>query len=156
MLCHALGCKFKLWWWQTLFWTQAQHLRFLHDSIWFLWFDTIFCLSNLSCELWNRKLTKFILRNVGNWPVSLMVMVKAVAVALTGGIQWMANTMLMSPNIHLQGTIMEKLETIVYDVKITRHLGFSLSIEMLTSPMSAFFLWYSSEWNIINKNVMRC
>jgi len=68
-----------------------------------------------------------------------MVMVKAVAVALTGGIQWMANTMLMSPNIHLQGTIMEKLETIVYDVKITRHLGFSLSIEMLTPPMSAFF-----------------
>ena len=29
---------------------------FIHDSIWFVWFDTIICLSNLSCELWNRKL----------------------------------------------------------------------------------------------------
>ena len=38
------------------FWTQAQHWRFIHDSIWFIWFDTIICLSNLSCELWNRKL----------------------------------------------------------------------------------------------------
>ena len=55
-LCHALGCEFKPWWWQTLFQTQAQHLCFLHDSIWFIWFDTIICLSNLSCELWNRKL----------------------------------------------------------------------------------------------------
>ena len=27
-----------------------------HYSIWFFWFDTINCLSNLSCELWNRKL----------------------------------------------------------------------------------------------------
>ena len=34
----------------------AQHLHFLHDSIWFIWFETIICLSNLSCELWNRKL----------------------------------------------------------------------------------------------------
>ena len=55
-LCHALGCEFKPWWWQTLFRTQAQHLCFIHDSIWFIWFDTIICLSNLSCELWNRKL----------------------------------------------------------------------------------------------------
>ena len=39
-----------------LFRTQAQHLCFLHDSIWLIWFDTIICLSNLSCELWNRKL----------------------------------------------------------------------------------------------------
>ena len=30
---------------QTLFWTQAQHLCFIHDSIWFIWFDTIICLS---------------------------------------------------------------------------------------------------------------
>ena len=35
---------------------QAQHLSFIYDSIWFIWFDTIICLSNLSCELWNRKL----------------------------------------------------------------------------------------------------
>ena len=53
-LCHALGCELKPWWQQTLFRTQAQHLHFLHDSIWFIWFDTI--MSNLSCELWNRKL----------------------------------------------------------------------------------------------------
>ena len=26
------------------------------DSIWFIWFDTFICLSNLSCYLWNRKL----------------------------------------------------------------------------------------------------
>ena len=55
-LCHALGCEFEPWWWQTLFQAQAQHLCFLHDSIWFIWFDTIICLSNLLCELWNRKL----------------------------------------------------------------------------------------------------
>ena len=55
-LRHALGHEFEPHWWQTLFWTQAQHLCFLHDSIWFIWFDTIICLSNLSCELWNRKL----------------------------------------------------------------------------------------------------
>ena len=48
--------EFEPRWWQTLFWTQAQHLCFIHDSIWFVWFDTIICLSNLSCELWNRKL----------------------------------------------------------------------------------------------------
>ena len=52
-LRHALGCEFKPQWWQTLFQTPAQHLRFIHDSI---WFDYIICLSNLSCELWNRKL----------------------------------------------------------------------------------------------------
>ena len=34
----------------TSFWTQAQHLHFLHDYIWFIWFDTIICLSNFSCE----------------------------------------------------------------------------------------------------------
>ena len=37
-------------------WAQAQHLHSLHDSIWFIWFDTIIGLSNLSFELWNRKL----------------------------------------------------------------------------------------------------
>ena len=52
-LCHALGHQFEPWRWQTFFQTQAQHLCFIHDSI---WFDTIICLSNLSCELWNRKL----------------------------------------------------------------------------------------------------
>ena len=26
---------------------------------WFIWFDTIICLSNLSCELWNRKKRKY-------------------------------------------------------------------------------------------------
>ena len=50
------GCEFEPQWWQTLFWTQAQHLHFFHDSIWFIWFDTIIWLSNLSFELWNRKL----------------------------------------------------------------------------------------------------
>ena len=39
----------------TLFWTQAKHLCFLHAYIWFIWFDTNICLSNLSCELLNRK-----------------------------------------------------------------------------------------------------
>ena len=53
---HPLGSEFEPWWWQTLFRTQAQHLCFLHDSIWFIWIDTIICLSNLSHELWNRKL----------------------------------------------------------------------------------------------------
>ena len=55
-LCHALGREFKPRWRQTLFWTQAQHLCFIHDYIWFIWFDTIIYLSNLSSELWNRKL----------------------------------------------------------------------------------------------------
>ena len=55
-LCHALGREFKPWWRQTLIRTQAQHLHFIHDSVWFVWFDTIICLSNFSCELWNRKL----------------------------------------------------------------------------------------------------
>ena len=59
-LCHAMGYEFEPWWWQRLFWTQAQHLRFLHDSIWFIWFDTIICLANLSvkfaCELCNRRI----------------------------------------------------------------------------------------------------
>ena len=55
-LRHALGCEFKPWWRQTLFGTQAQHLCFLHYIIWLIWFDTIICLSNLSCELWNRKM----------------------------------------------------------------------------------------------------
>ena len=31
-LCNALGCVFESWWWQTLFQTQAQHLRFLQIS----------------------------------------------------------------------------------------------------------------------------
>ena len=55
-LHHAQGCEFEPQWWPTLFWIQAQHLRFIYDSIWFIWFDTIICQSNLSCELWNRKL----------------------------------------------------------------------------------------------------
>ena len=54
-LCHALGCEFEPKWQRSLFWNQAQHLCFLHDSIWFIWFDATICLSNLSCELWNRK-----------------------------------------------------------------------------------------------------
>ena len=54
-LCHTLGLEFNPWWGQSLFWIQVQHPCFLHDSIWLIWFDTI-CLSNLSCELWNRKL----------------------------------------------------------------------------------------------------
>ena len=53
---YALGREFEPWWRQTLFRTQAQHLCFIHNSVWFVWFDTIICLSNLSCELWSRKL----------------------------------------------------------------------------------------------------
>ena len=55
-VCYALGREFESQWRQTLFRTQAQHLCFIHDSIWFVSFDTMICLSNLSCELWNRKL----------------------------------------------------------------------------------------------------
>ena len=55
-LRHDLGREFEPRWQQTLFRTQAQHMRFIHDSIWFVWFDAIICLSNLSCKLWNRKL----------------------------------------------------------------------------------------------------
>ena len=55
-LRQALGHEFEPLWQLTLFLTQAQHLRFLHDSIWFIWFNTIICLSNLSCGLWIRKL----------------------------------------------------------------------------------------------------
>ena len=53
------------WVWASVttncFWTQAQHLRFLHDSIWFIWFDTIIC----HVILWNRKfkIKKLILKN---------------------------------------------------------------------------------------------
>ena len=52
----ALGREFEPRWRQTLFRTHAQHLCFIHNSVWFVWFDTIICLSNLSCELWSRKL----------------------------------------------------------------------------------------------------
>ena len=55
-LCHALGHEFELWWQQTLFWTQAQYLHFLHYSIWFIWFNTIIFPSNMSCDLWNKRL----------------------------------------------------------------------------------------------------
>ena len=55
-LWHTLGHEFGPRWQQTLYWTQAEHLCFFHDSIWFIWLNTIFCVSNLSCELWNRKL----------------------------------------------------------------------------------------------------
>ena len=54
-LHHALGHEFKPQWQQTLFWIQAQHLHFNHDSIWFIWFDNIICVLNLSWELWNRR-----------------------------------------------------------------------------------------------------
>ena len=53
---YALGREFEPRWRQTLFRTQAQHLCFIHNSVWFVWFDTIICLSNLSCELWSGKL----------------------------------------------------------------------------------------------------
>ena len=55
MLHCTLGLEFTPRWWQTLYLTQAQHLLFCHD---FICFDTIICLSNLSCELWNRKLKR--------------------------------------------------------------------------------------------------
>ena len=55
-LCHALGHEFASWWWQTRYQTQAQHFTVFHDSIWLIWFVIIFCLLNLSCELWRRKL----------------------------------------------------------------------------------------------------
>ena len=50
MLCYAMGDKFLPWWWQTLYHTQAQYLDFF-----MIWFDTVICLSNLSCELGIRK-----------------------------------------------------------------------------------------------------
>ena len=56
LVCYALGHEFEPRWCQTLFWTQAQHLSSIHNSVWFVWFDAIICLSNLSHELWNRKL----------------------------------------------------------------------------------------------------
>ena len=31
-LHHAQGREFEPWWWQNLYWTQAQQLQFLHDS----------------------------------------------------------------------------------------------------------------------------
>ena len=81
---YALGREFKPRWRQTLFRTQAQHLCFIHDSIWFVWFDTIICLSNLSCELWSRKLKKkiflkkkkknsllYLKKGRGCWPLRL-------------------------------------------------------------------------------------
>ena len=49
-LCHALGCEFKPWWWQTLFRTQAQHLCFIHDSIWFI------CLSKFVMWIVKQKI----------------------------------------------------------------------------------------------------
>ena len=55
ILRHGLGREFKPWWQQTLFQTQAQHLHFIHDSIWFIWLDTFICQSNLSCELWTEN-----------------------------------------------------------------------------------------------------
>ena len=58
-LRHALDHVFEPWWQQTLFRTQAQHLRFIHDSIWFVWFDTFIC--HVNCETENRKYKQFIL-----------------------------------------------------------------------------------------------
>ena len=50
----AMGHEFAHQWWQTLYWTPAQHLRLFMISI---WSDTIICLSNLSlnCETENWK-----------------------------------------------------------------------------------------------------
>ena len=64
-LCHTFGREFKPQWWQTLCWIQAKHLHFYHDSIGFIWFTAIICHSNLSWELWNRKLknNQFILKS---------------------------------------------------------------------------------------------
>ena len=48
-----------LWVWSLVMtnsFSHVQHLCFLNDSIWFIRFDTIICVSNLLCELWNRKL----------------------------------------------------------------------------------------------------
>ena len=53
------GCEFEPQWWQTLFWTQAQHLHFFHDSIWFIWFDTNYYLS-IDMRFVKWKWTKFI------------------------------------------------------------------------------------------------
>ena len=57
MLHHTLAYEFTTPWRQTLYQTQEQHLHFYHDSVWL--FDLILlfvCQTNLSCELWNRKL----------------------------------------------------------------------------------------------------
>ena len=53
---YTLGHEFTPQRQQILYQTQAQHLHFFHNSIWFIWFDTIICLSFFSFELWNRKL----------------------------------------------------------------------------------------------------
>ena len=54
-LHHSQGREFKPWWWQTL--SDPSTISTLSSRfIWFIWFDTVICLSNLSCELWNRKL----------------------------------------------------------------------------------------------------
>ena len=33
-----LDREFEPWWQQSLFQTQGQHLHFLDDSIWFIWY----------------------------------------------------------------------------------------------------------------------
>ena len=47
------------------FWTQEQHLYFLHDSIWFIWFNAIFvcqiCHVNCETENWKKNYLKKII-----------------------------------------------------------------------------------------------
>ena len=76
-LRHALGHEFEPWWQQTLYGTQAQHQYFIHDSIWFIWFDIIICLSNLSPELWNRKFKikeNYLRKNIGSCTSTIQVL----------------------------------------------------------------------------------
>ena len=40
---------------KLFFWPKHNICAF-YDSIWFIWFNTIISQSNLSCQLWNRKL----------------------------------------------------------------------------------------------------
>ena len=68
MLHHAMGCEFKPWWWQTLFRTQAKHLRFLHVSIWFILFKTIICHLNCVTENWKWNLFLKSISFTSMWP----------------------------------------------------------------------------------------
>ena len=47
-------------------------------SVCFVWFDTIICLSNLSCELWNKKLKIkeiYFFKNLPHWRSQCFIIV---------------------------------------------------------------------------------
>ena len=55
MPCHTLGKSLHLGD-NKLFLDSSTTSTLFHDSIWLIWFETFISLSNLSCELWKRKL----------------------------------------------------------------------------------------------------